>query len=180
MSSVARRYAKALFELAKEANKLQDTGDELARLTAVADDPSVAPVLRSPLLAADRRRALTQTLARELALSDLLTRFVEVLSDHQRLGALAGIGDYFQRMLDDDLGRVRITVRSAAALDETQTQQIVAAFAQITGKQVLPQITIDPDLLGGVLVEVRDTVYDGSVRTQLNRLARQLGGTDAR
>jgi F-type H+-transporting ATPase subunit delta len=180
MSSVARRYAKALFELAKEAGTLEGTGDELARFTVAADQPSVAPVLRSPLLAANRRRSLTQMLARDLGLSDLLTRFVEVLADHQRLAALAGIADYFQKMLDEHVGRVRITVRSAAALDATQEQQVVATFTQLTGKQVLAQVLLDADLLGGVVVEVQDTVYDGSVRTQLNRLARELGGPAAR
>ena len=86
-------------------------------MAALADDPAIGPVLRSPLLSAERRRQLAQTLARDLSLSDLLTRFVAVLADHQRLNQLPAMAEYFQLLLDQELGRVRITMRSARPLD---------------------------------------------------------------
>jgi F-type H+-transporting ATPase subunit delta len=118
--------------------------------------------------------------AQGLSLSNLLTRFLAVLSDHQRLSELPAIAEYFQRLLDQTLGRVRIAIRSARVLDPAQEQQIAAAFARLTGKQVMPAAVVDPELLGGVLVEVEGKVYDGSVRTQLERLAKELSGTVAR
>lgn len=177
MSAVARRYAKALFALAKESAALETTATEISRVATLAEDPTVAPVLLSPLLATPRRRALVQMLARELALSDLLARFLGLLADHQRLGELAPIAAHFQHLLDEDLGRVRVAIRSAAPLDPSQHDALVAAFARLTAKQVIPTVTIEPDLLGGVLVEVEGKVYDGSVRTQLNRLAKEMTGT---
>ncbi|HXQ21698.1 MAG TPA: ATP synthase F1 subunit delta [Candidatus Acidoferrales bacterium] len=180
MSAVAGRYAKALFALAKESGALQPTADQLGRAAAVASDPTVEPVLRSPLLSAARRRDLAEMLVRELKLPDLLARFVRLLADHQRLAALPAIAERFQNLLDRDLGRVRITIRSARALDAKQEQDIVATFATLTGKQVIPMVAINSDLLGGVVVEAEGKVYDGSVRTHLDRLAKELIGTASR
>ena len=69
-------------------------------MAALVDDPAIGPVLRSPLLSAERRRQLAQTLARDLSLSDLLTRFVAVLAEHQRLNQLPAMAEYFQLLLD--------------------------------------------------------------------------------
>ena len=163
---VARRYAKALFALAKQDRSLEQTAEQLQRMAALVDDPAIGPVLRSPLLSAERRRQLAHTLARDLSLSDLLTRFVGVLADQQRLNQLPAMAEYFQLLLDQDLGRVRITMRSACPLDTLQQEQIAGAFARLTGKRVVPAVAVDPELLGGVVVEVGSKVYDGSVRTQ--------------
>lgn len=177
MSAVSRRYAKALFALAREAHALEPTADQLTRMEEIAVDPTIAPVLRNPLLSPDRRQSVAELIARELGASDLLTRFIRLLADHQRLGEIPGIADHFQQLLDDQLGRVRILIRSARALEPQQQENIVAAFARLTGKRIVPRTVIDPDLLGGVAVEAHGRVYDGSIRTQLERLAKQLGGT---
>jgi len=177
MSAVARRYAKALFALAKDGGALQPAAVEIDRLAALAEDPTVGPVLRSPLLTPTRRHELSATVARELDLSDLLRRFLSLLANHHRLGDLPGIRDHFQSLLDAELGRVRITIRSAAALTPRQENDLITIFSTLTGRQVIPTVVTDPDLLGGVLVEADGKVYDGTVRTQLARLAKQLTGT---
>ncbi|MGH3053961.1 MAG: ATP synthase F1 subunit delta, partial [Gaiellaceae bacterium] len=139
-AAVSRRYAKALFALAKDAHALQPTADQLARVAAVASDATVGPVLRSPLLSPARRHELAQTLSRELTLSDLLARFLQLLADHQRLGELPAIADRYQQLLDTELGRVRLTVRSASPLAAPQEAEIVAVFAKLTGKQVISRV----------------------------------------
>jgi F-type H+-transporting ATPase subunit delta len=179
MSMVSRRYAKAIFALATDDHSLEETANQLDRLAALVQDPTVGPVLRSPLLAPARRRELTEMLAKELPLSALLSRFLGVLGDQHRLGELAAIADHFQRLYDQALGRVRIAIRTALPLETTQQEEIVAAFARSTGKQVLPTVAVEPELLGGVLVEIEGKVYDGSVRAQLERLAKALAGTSA-
>jgi len=177
MSALARRYAKALFALAKEARVLESTAAELDRVATLAEEPTVGSVLRSPLLSPQQRHALAETVARELQVSDLQKRFVFLLADHQRLGELSAIRDEFQHLLDDDLGRVRVVIRSAVALTPRQQTDLIATFSRLTDKQVISTVAVDPDLLGGVLVEVEGKVYDGSVRTQLSRLAKELTGT---
>ncbi len=179
-ASVGRRYAKAIFALAKEAGSLEESAEQLRRLGALVHDPALGPVLRSPLLSAERRRQLAQTLARDLSLSDLMTRFAGVLADHHRLDELPAIAEHFDQLLDHELGRVRIRVRSARQLEAPEAQQIVNAFARLTNKQVLSAVSVDPNLLGGVLVELGTKIYDGTVRTQLERLAKELGGSTTR
>jgi F-type H+-transporting ATPase subunit delta len=179
MSAVARRYAKALFALAKETGTLEATATEIGRVAAVADDPTIGPVLGSPLLSTVRRRELVQMLARELKLSNLLTRFLGLLAEHRRLDQLPAIAASIERLVDDEMGRVRIRIRSTAALSPPEEQTLVAAFSRLTGKHVVPQVVTDAELLGGIVVEVEGTVYDGSVRTQFDRLAKTLAGTAA-
>jgi len=177
MSAVSRRYAKALFALAKEAAAVEPTAAELERVSTLAAEPSVNAVLSSPLMSPAHRLAFAKTLASEVAASPLLTHFICLLADHQRLAELPAIHRYFQDLLDQHLGRVRVTIRSPGLLSPQQQNDLVAAFAQVTGKQVMPTVAIDPELLGGVVVEAEGKVYDGSVRTQLANLAKELTGT---
>lgn len=179
MSAVARRYARALFDLAEEAGTLEQAAAEIERLAALAQDPAIGPVLRSPLLSPGRRRDLAALLAREVGLSDLLTRFVRLLADHRRLAELPAVQRHMQALLDAALGRMRLTIRSASAVEPQQRDDIVAVFARLTGKQIIPTVILDPELIGGVIVEVGGKVYDGSVRTQFARLAKELTGTVA-
>lgn len=174
--AVSRRYAKALFSLAKGSDRLEPTADELLRLARAAANPALEPVLKSPLLSVSRRNQLATTLIEDLQLSDLLTRFVRLLADRQRLGELPGIADFYLQLLDDEKGRVRLGVRTAVALTDAQQKQLVDTFARLTGKDVIPTITVDAELLGGVVAEVEGKVYDGSVRTQLDRIADDLAG----
>jgi F-type H+-transporting ATPase subunit delta len=176
IGSVARRYAKAVFALAQEAQALDFTGAELDRLATLAADPALAPMLANPLLSPAARRTIAQTLAEQLGLRPLTRNLLLLLADQQRLDHLAGIAAHYRRRLDDTFGRVRATIVSATALSAAQQAQLTDTLAQASGKQVLVTARVDPALLGGVVVDMDGTVYDGSVRTQLVRLARQVAG----
>ncbi|HVM97424.1 MAG TPA: ATP synthase F1 subunit delta [Candidatus Acidoferrales bacterium] len=175
--SVARRYAKALFALAKDANALEPTGEQLERVAAVVHDPSVGSVVASPLLTSSKRTEMARMLGRELGLSELLTRFVVVLAEQKRLVELPMIRLNYDRLLDAALNRARAIIRSNSALSPQQQAELISTFTRLTGKQVMAQVVVDPGLLGGVVVEVEGKVYDGSVRNQLDRLAAQLTGS---
>ncbi len=172
--SVARRYSRALFALAKKDGALESTAQELAAAAAVAAHPSVRQVLRNPLISPQRRQDIARIIIDELKSSDLVQRFLRLLADNQRLGDLPGIERHFGELLDAELGRVRVVVRSAVALEDQQLNDIVATFTRLTGKTVLPTVEIDPELLGGVVVEAEGRVYDGTVKTQFARIAKQL------
>jgi F-type H+-transporting ATPase subunit delta len=176
--AVSRRYAKALFAIARDKAVVEPIAEELVRLGGAAANEALEPVLRSPLLSASRRTELANTLIAELNLSDLLSRFVRLLADRQRLAELPGIADFYLRLLDEEKGRVRVSVRSAIPLNDIDQKQLIDAFTGLTGKEVIPTVTVDPDLLGGVVVEVQGKVYDGSVRAQLDRVAELLTGED--
>jgi F-type H+-transporting ATPase subunit delta len=123
-----------------------------------------------------RLTALTQQLTTQLRLSELTGKFIGVLAENRRLDQLPGVCDRFQELHDRALNRIRVTIRSSAGLPAPRLSEIVAAFERMTCKTVLAATETDPALLGGVLVEAEGTVYDGSVRTQLEHLAREITG----
>jgi F-type H+-transporting ATPase subunit delta len=172
--SIARRYAKALFAVAREANSLVATASELERLASVAAAPEVAAALANPLLSETRRRQLATAISDDLSLSAETRTFVCVLADHKRLDQLTGIADHFRRLLDRHLGQVRATITASAPLDTADVERIVELFSAKTGKKVLAATRVEPGLLGGVMVDIEGKVYDGSLRTQLRGLAESI------
>jgi F-type H+-transporting ATPase subunit delta len=174
--SIARRYAKAIVAVAQEENALEQTGDELRLLRALADEPEVAQGLANPLLSAAARRGLAQAIADQLKLRPAMRHFLCLLADHRRLDRLVGIADQYEKIVDQMLGRVRATVTAAAALAPEQSEAVIVALAHRTGRVVLAEHRVDPGLLGGVTVDVDGTVYDGSLRTQLEALAASIAG----
>jgi F-type H+-transporting ATPase subunit delta len=179
IGSVARRYAKAIFTLARDENALEPIGGELARLAAVASDPDTGAALANPLLSPSHRQAIAKTLADQLGLCPTMRNFVGLLADQKRLDQLVGIHQVYERLLDGALGRMRAVITTAADLRPEQKQQLIERLEKMTGKSVLAQLRVDPDLLGGVVLEVEGKVYDGSLRTQLRRLAGTIAGSRA-
>jgi len=176
MSSIARRYAKAIVGVAQEQNTLEQTGDELRLLGALAADPQIAQSLANPLLSAAARRGLASAIAEQLTLRPIMRNFLCLLADHRRLDQLVGIADQYQRILDQMLGRVRATITSSGALTPAQSDALIAVMARQSGRTVLAEERVEPALLGGVVVDIEGTVYDGSLRTQLEALATSIAG----
>jgi F-type H+-transporting ATPase subunit delta len=176
MSSIARRYAKAIIAVAQEQNSLEQTGDELRLLRALAEEPQIAQGLANPLLSANARRGLARAIAEQLKLRPIMRDFLSLLADHRRLDQLAGIADQYQHILDQMLGRVRATLTSSGALAPQQLEAVVAALTRQTGRTVLAEERVDPQLLGGLVVDIEGKVYDGSLRTQLEALAASIAG----
>ena len=174
--SIARRYAKAIIAVAEEQQSLEQTGDELRVLGALATDPQIAQALANPLLATTARRGLARTIAERLTLRPILRNFLCLLADHRRLDQLAAIAEQYQALLDERLGRVRATVTSATPLSPAELDAVVAALAQQTGRTVLATQQVDARLLGGVVASVGGTVYDGSLHTQLEALSARIAG----
>ncbi|MCX8073753.1 MAG: ATP synthase F1 subunit delta [Candidatus Binatia bacterium] len=175
MSAVARRYAKALFALAREQN-LEDTiGSELNQLAELVRSPELASAWNNPLLTAPERRQLTSVVREQLRLSDLFGRFLDYLAEHKRLRELPTIRDHYERLLDELHNRTRARIVSAAALTQAQLDRIVQLLQQRTGKTVIATVTEDPSLVGGFVVEVEGKVFDASVANQLHVLVARLG-----
>ena len=176
MSSIARRYAKAIIAVAKEQNALDQTGDELRLLRALAEDPEIAQGLANPLLSATARRAMARAIAEQLKLRPVMRDFFSLLADHRRLDQLVCIDDQYQRIVDQMLGRVRATITSSAPLAPAQVEAVVSGLARQTGRTVLAEERVDAKLLGGLIVDIEGKVYDGSLRTQLEALATSIAG----
>lgn len=175
MSSISRRYGRALFELASESSSAEEVGTGLAAL-AEAIRGLDAGALAPGILTAAQRDQLAKKLAESIGRDSLLGRFVAVLASNDRLEQLPAISERYDRLQDSAAGRVRIHVRSAAALGDAERAALRQKFEKITGRKVLDTVGVDDALLGGVTVEAEGRVYDGSVRTLLARLERRMAG----
>ena len=170
----ARRYAKALLDLGREQGMQETVGVELARVAEVLADPSLAQILTLPNLRLTTRRDIAEQLDTTLSLQPLTSNFLRVLAENGRLDIVPQIETAYQHLLERALGRVRAKVRSAAPLSEEELNALVEVFSRLTKLTVLPTIELDPELLGGVVVEIEGRVYDASLKTQLQRLGETL------
>lgn len=176
IGAVAKRYARALFALGAEAGGFESTGRELARVTRAFSEEPLRAFAADTTLDRVTRRAVATRVAERLAVPRLLTNFLGVLAQNNRLRALPAVAKEYERLEDRRLGQIRACVRSARSLSADSQSRLHQALEQRTGKQVIAETQVDADLLGGVVVEVQGRVFDGSLRAQLERLKRSLSG----
>jgi len=175
MGSIARRYAKALFGLAVEMGRVEAWAKSLEALReAVLAAPDLRDVLSNPVYSREQRRAVVERIAATLSLDAEPAHLLFLLGDRNRLAYLAAVVDTFRDLSDRHLGRLRATVTSAVALDDAAAGTIADELSRKHGARILLDRAVDPALLGGVVAQVGSLVYDGSVRTQLEDLRRQL------
>ena len=177
-AAVASRYARALVDvaLAPTAAVGHDRVREDLRSfeQALAGSPELSIVLASPGISRPRKRAVIGRLVESLGLSGIVRNFLFVLVDHRRTADLSGIIDAFEKMVDERLGTLQVEVASARGLNGEQQAALIQRLEAMTGKRIVLNLGIDSDLVGGVVVRLGSTVYDGSVRGQLETLGRQL------
>jgi F-type H+-transporting ATPase subunit delta len=175
MGSIARRYAKALFGLAVEMGRVEPWNESLQALKEVIQgSPDLVDVLSNPVYSKEQRRAIVEKLAAALGLDPQPANLLFLLGDRNRLSYLGAVVDTFGALADEHLGRLRARVTSAVPLDPSTAQAIADRLSQSTRARVLLDRVVDPALIGGVVAQVGRFVFDGSVRTQLEDLRRQL------
>ncbi len=175
VGSIARRYAKALFDLAVEANKVEAWSTTLLSLRqSVAASEELRDVLENPIYAKEQRRAIVARLVATLKLDPEPANLLYLLADRSRLAQLEGIVDVFGSLADAKLGRLRARVTSAVPLDATAAQSIAERLTVATKYEVILDRAVDPELLGGAVAQVGRLTYDGSIRSQLEDLREAL------
>jgi len=172
---LARRYAKAIFEIGRDQGGLDKLGADLRTLSAaMKESAELAQVLTSPALKKADRRKVIDALLQRIGSVTTTRNTIYLLLEGERLGSLPMISRELDRMIEEKAGRVSAEVVSAKALDPSQLSQITATLEKLSGKKVSVSSRQDADLLGGVVAKVGDTVYDGSLRTQLRTLRDEL------
>lgn len=141
---------------------------------ALSSSPELQSALESPAVKRPRKRGVIARLAKALDLSNVARNFLLVLIDHRRVPELAGAIGAFEKMVDERLGRLQVEVASARELKAPQQADLIRRLESVTGKQVRLKLTVDDDLVGGMVLRLGSTVYDGSVRGLLDALGRQL------
>jgi F-type H+-transporting ATPase subunit delta len=177
---LGRRYARALLALARESGALAEAGEQLVRATATFAQPELRAVVLNPAIAVTTRRAVVGAIVDRLGLSSIVGNLIRLLADRDRLRVLPDVVRAYGDLVDRELGRAQVTIRSAAALTGSQLAELEELARRLTGREhVVVSTQVDPDLIGGVVVDATGTVYDGSVKTQLERLAGRMAGASA-
>ena len=173
MSVVDRVYANALFEAARDQNKLEPVGEQLAQLVeAEGKVPELRELLRNPQLdPRARRAALDDVLAGS---DDLLRNFLLVLADKGRAGQLEEIAKEFERLVAEHEGVVHAELTTAVELSDDEAGKLLQQIEQASGRKVEASRSVDPDLIGGIVLQVGSHRLYASVRGRLERLRRQL------
>jgi F-type H+-transporting ATPase subunit delta len=174
--TTATRYAKALFDVALAENtELAKVGRDLADVTAlVTENPELNEAAQRPGVPDQARIALMEQLADRLGVTTQVKKLVVVLTRGRKLELLTDLAAAYNERLLAHQNIVRAEVRSAAPLSAEKTKALENSLSKVTGKTVELSVEVDPSLLGGVVAKIGSTVYDGSVKTQLERLRHEL------
>jgi len=173
--SLARRYAKAVFQIGSEQGTLDRIGNDLRTLAkAMKDSAELATVMANPAIRRSDRRRVIDALINRAGVGPHVKNLVYILLDGERLNTLPAISREVDAMIEAKAGRVSADVVSATPLSPAQLAQLTTALEKLSGKKVDVHKREDASLLGGVVAKVGDVVYDGSLRTQLDNLRDEL------
>jgi len=174
-ASLAGRYASALFDLASESGNVPAVESDLETLgAALADSGDLAALTTNPQLARDVQGKAMAAVAKKLKLSALTTNFLGVLAGNRRLAKLPAIIAAFKAIAAAQRGEVTATVTSAHPLGEDQIAALKTQLTAREGRTVMLSASVDPDLLGGLVVTIGSQRIDASIRTRLNSLAKAM------
>jgi F-type H+-transporting ATPase subunit delta len=176
MAAIASRYARALVDVVMDqkidpAAAVQQVNTIVGAIQESAD---LRKVWEAPDVPAAQKRNLLDAIGKQVGLSRTVRNFFAVLIDHQRIAMLEQIARQFEIELDVVLGFAEAQITSARQLSDDEKRDLESRVTAITGKKVRARYAANPELLGGVMVQVGSTIYDGTVRGQLQKLREQL------
>ena len=176
MASVSMRYARALvdvvIDLKLDSNRVRQEVRSLVEI--VGSSAELRNVWANPAVESAQKLSLLDAIAQRAGLETVVRNLMAVLIDHGRTSDLPAIARQFELDLDRELGFVQAEVSSVRELSPQERSQLELQVGQLTGARVRAQYTIDKNLLGGAVVKVGSTIYDGSLRGQLRRVKEQL------
>ncbi|MGE5321706.1 MAG: ATP synthase F1 subunit delta [Actinomycetota bacterium] len=179
MAAVAGRYARAFAEVAAAHNmEAEKTIQELDQVNALlAENHELHSVLLNPAVPHEQKLGLLDALVKKMGGGKMLRNFLAVLIDHRRIGQIGEITREFREQLDERMGIADAQVNSARELSAAEKKTLEAQLAEVTGKKIRAHYANDPALLGGAVVRIGSTVYDGSVRGQLHKLKEEIAAS---
>ncbi len=179
MASVAGRYASALFDLAKDDNKIEEVEKDLTVFQALHNESEdLVRLVRSPVIASeDQSRAIAAVLSKAGA-GQLTSNFFKLIAKNRRLFAAAEMARAFKGLAARHRGEVSAEVTTAHALSDEQLTELKAVLKQSVGKDVTLATKVDPSLLGGLVVKVGSRMVDSSLKTKLATMKAAMAGAN--
>ena len=176
-TGLAGRYATALFELARDNKMLDAVGASLASLRrGLAESPELRELTTSPLVTRAQATGAIGATAQAMRLDPLTANFLGVLAQNRRLGQIGPVIRAFNMLAANHRGETTAEVTSAHPLDDGQVQALRQNLRSRLGRDVAIDLTVDPAILGGLVVKIGSQMIDGSIRTKLNNLAIAMKG----
>ena len=171
-----RRYAQAIFELALEKNELERWQADLERISGAIEDRDFLAALESPKISLEKK---TELLSKRLAgLNPLAMNLVHLLVVRAVIGTAGDVAAEYRRLLDSYRGIEQAEVITAVPLDENDMQKLTENLSTVVGKEVVIKAEVDPGILGGIIARVGGKLLDGSTRSRLAALKRELVGAE--
>jgi F-type H+-transporting ATPase subunit delta len=177
VQTVARRYAAALADVVTARGESREVRDELmAWETMMQSNPQLLEVFSNPTVPYDQKRKVLSALITRTRLRPTTANFLQVLLQNQRLAELGEVNKRFAQVMDERSGLVTAAVTTARPVGEDSREALRAKLSEITGKRVNLSFSTDEDLIGGIIARIGSTIYDGSVRNQLEQVKERLSG----
>lgn len=172
--SVVRRYARALFDTANRSGVIEQVEEDLKGIDQVLRTaPRLERVLRAPTISSERKRELLKDVFGS-RVSPLTLRFLLLAVDRRRETILADMSAEYSRLADVYRNIQAVDVTSATPMTDAERERLAGSLARRTGKRIVLRVHIEPEILGGLVVRMGDTIIDGSVRTRLAQLRQHL------
>ncbi len=172
---IAKRYAKALVQLAEEKKTVDKTKDDLAAFASAVDSqPVLQRLFASPVFTPENKKAVIKELGAKLGMQPTTQRFVEHLAETGRIRYMKDVYEAFQEILAERLNRAAVRLTSASAINSADLADIKKKLETLTGKQVDIDAKVDAALIGGAKAQIGSMVYDGTIKNQLNKMRNQL------
>ena len=176
-STLAKRYATALADLAVEQNLLEDVGSDLnGFLELFQTTPAFRFLLTSPTAERGDQHAALTAFLEGAAPSAVTSSFLKLLVDKRRMILIEAIVAAYNRNMDDLAGRLTVDIQTLLPLTDSHAERIRATLSKVTGKSVLLDVSTDPGILGGMVITMGSVMMDYSVRNHLNRLKDTMRG----
>ena len=176
-ASLAGRYACALFDLARDQRKIESVGKSLDALTqALLDSKDFAELAASPLVSREDAIKAFAALARGLDLDPITTNFLGVLAKNGRKSQIRNVANAYRRLAADHRGETTAEVVTARPLNDDQIDALKLQLRSRAGRDVTIDMSVDPKILGGIVIKLGSQMIDASIRTKLNRLASAMKG----
>ncbi|MFT7621809.1 MAG: F-type H+-transporting ATPase subunit delta [Myxococcota bacterium] len=173
--SIARRYARAIIGLCDKDKSHDKVSKDLAKVVkALAENPEVTSALHSPQVSTATKKKVLASVGKSLFVGQVTQNMLFYMADKSRLPHIEAVATDFDRLLNERSGRVQATVVTATPLNPVEKTNLQKALSKASGKEISLEASVDPTLMGGVVARIGDTVLDGSVRNQLDRMKAQL------
>jgi F-type H+-transporting ATPase subunit delta len=175
LKSASLQYATALADIILEQGAAEPTRKQLEDFCAAYEESvELRSFLASPAVSKEDKHGVIEKLVARLGASRIIRNFLFVMADNQRIHLLPEITDRFEEVLRQRQGLAEAEVTSAVELNDAQKSALIQTLQRLSGKKIQAKYSLEPALLGGAIVRVGDTIYDGSVRNRLNQLRAQL------